>query len=45
MLDPENEGFGLQSYNQAIEDPQASNAINSSLTADLELIEKVEKNK
>ena len=41
MLDPENEGYGLQSYNQALEDPQASNAINSSLVSELELIEKV----
>ncbi len=35
MLDDENDGFGLNKYNEKIEDPQSTNAINTSINEDL----------
>lgn len=29
MFEEDNEGYGINSYNQACEDPQSSNAINT----------------
>lgn len=31
MLDSDNDGFGLNRYIEAIEDPQSTNAINTSI--------------
>lgn len=31
MLDQDNDGFGLNRYNEKIEDPQSTNAINTSI--------------
>lgn len=35
MLDPENEGFGLDMYNSKVQDPLLTNSINASITEDL----------
>ncbi|EGR28749.1 hypothetical protein IMG5_169460 [Ichthyophthirius multifiliis] len=38
MLDDENDGFGLNRYNEKIEDPQTTNAINTSINEDISKI-------
>lgn len=40
MFEEDNEGYGINSFNSAIEDPQASNSINTSL---IELLIEVKK--
>lgn len=40
MLDEENEGYGLNAYNQDCEDPYSSNAIRSSIFIDVSSIVK-----
>ena len=35
MLDEDNDGFGLNKYNEKIEDPQSTNAINTSINESL----------
>jgi nucleolar complex protein 3 len=35
MIDSDNDGFGLNSYNDKIEDPQATNAVNTSIYHEL----------
>jgi nucleolar complex protein 3 len=38
MLEEDNDGYGMNAYNENVEDPQATNAINSSVAGDLNLI-------
>lgn len=45
MFEEDNEGFGINSYNPAVEDPQASNSINTSLLDILAEVRKVTKDK
>jgi hypothetical protein len=35
MFEPDNEGFGLNSFNQYSEDPQCTNAINTEIITNL----------
>lgn len=39
MLDPDNEGFGLDMYNQKVQDPLLTNSINSPITEELSQLE------
>ena len=41
LLDSENEGYGLNIYNVAIEDPQAANALNTCIINEISNIIKV----
>lgn len=41
MIDSDNDGFGLNMYNQKIEDPQATNAVNTSIYSELLIIQKL----
>ncbi len=43
LLDEENETFGINIYNEKIEDPQATNALNSSIINEMKTIIQVEK--
>jgi len=41
MFEEDNEGYGLNSFNPAVEDPQASNSLNTSLVEVLQQIRKL----
>lgn len=41
MFEEDNEGYGLNSFNPAVEDPQASNSLNTSLVEVLHDIRKL----
>lgn len=45
MFEEDNEGYGLNSFNPAVEDPQASNSLNTSLVEVLQEIRKLSKAK
>lgn len=38
MIEEENEGYGLNSYNEKCEDPSSTNALNSSIYSELNTI-------
>jgi hypothetical protein len=39
MLDEENDGYGLNMYNKNMEDPQATNAINTTIFEELNILQ------
>ncbi|KAL4456085.1 hypothetical protein ABPG74_014046 [Tetrahymena malaccensis] len=44
MLDSDNDGFGLNRYNERIEDPQSTNAINTSIHEELTKVQATQSN-
>jgi hypothetical protein len=41
MFEEDNEGYGLNSYNQHCEDPQCTNAINTEIITNLNALAKI----
>jgi hypothetical protein len=42
MIEEDNEGFGINQYNKLIDDPSSTNAINSSISIELDSLKKVD---